>query len=534
MSVVNTGRVIYTTLQQVLVDTGSPTGTTKTNDPNDPDYIPPFVDDTLCPPPTTPVTPINQLQISIVNQTGQSLGWNSLLIGPLSGQSAGASYYNNVNFTILPNTTFNCPVVDQVDDSSYISFGVVGLSKQIRTAVSVAYQPSDNTSPSVVASFNIVSAQAVNQSFNDPRVANSDLTNMLVITLTENPVPPPTIPPAPVMTAGTAQSIQLPVNSATLNGTMSSQDPNTAAVWTQVSGPSAATIVTPTSVQTNVTGLVQGTYVFKITGSDSYGQSGSAQTQVVVNPAAVVTTGLVNILVDPSMPDTTYQITQITLYNMINTQAAPITLLTIPLTNASGVTLTTPLKGTYRMVVAIAGAVADGMSLSAQWGGGTSSPSSVSFNLPIAGNYSIDNVVVDAGSNGVLVNFSSQVASNPTLTILYAHMTTAGTTTTNTNQLPNDLIVTQNGNITVATFSDSGMTTPANFTGNISYTVTDTNNLNSTTVTTTSIQPVAAQESVVVATLQRYQHYDYSQSTPLVQDDSYTYALVAGQGYLII
>lgn len=531
MSAVNTGRVIYATLQQVLVDTGTPTGTTKANDPNDPDYIPPFTDTTMCPPPVTPVTPVNVAQINIVNKTSQSIGLSSLLIGPLYGQSTSIAYYSNANFAILPGATTVCPAVNQLDDSSYISFTVVGLSKKIRTLMDIQYQPSDETSPSDVDDLDIVEQQVVNEHFATPRVNNSDGTNIFTITFTEDPLPPPNIPNPPVVTAGANQAIQLPTSTAMLNGTLSTQDSTTSIVWTQVSGPNTATINTPFGVQTAVSGLVQGIYVFKITATDSYNQSGSAQTTVVVNPAAVNPNGLVNILVDPAMPDTSYQITQITLYDMINTTNAPITLLTSVLTKASGVTVVNPLKGTYRMVVTIAGAVANARSLSVQWAAGSNS---ITFDLPTAGSYAIDNVVVDAGVNGVLVNFSSQVATDPSFTVLYAHMTIASPTTTNQNQLPNDLYVSQNGNVTIAWFSDSGMTTPAAFTGNASFTTTDTNNLTSVVTTVTNPEAVSSQTSIIVATLQRLQHYDYSQSTPLVQDDSYTYALVAGQGYLII
>ncbi|WP_394801695.1 PKD domain-containing protein, partial [Rhodoflexus caldus] len=91
----------------------------------------------------------------------------------------------------------------------------------------------------------------------------------------------------PVVSAGTAQSITLPTNSATLTGSASDPDGSIASVrWTQVSGPNTAAIATPANVQTSVSGLVQGTYVFRLTATDNAGATASADVNVTVNAAA--------------------------------------------------------------------------------------------------------------------------------------------------------------------------------------------------------------------------------------------------------
>ncbi|WP_250633018.1 gliding motility-associated C-terminal domain-containing protein, partial [Rhodoflexus caldus] len=90
----------------------------------------------------------------------------------------------------------------------------------------------------------------------------------------------------PVVSAGTAQSITLPTNSATLTGSASDPDGSIASVrWTQVSGPNTAAITTPANVQTLVSGLVQGTYVFRLTATDNAGATASADVSVTVNAA---------------------------------------------------------------------------------------------------------------------------------------------------------------------------------------------------------------------------------------------------------
>lgn len=86
---------------------------------------------------------------------------------------------------------------------------------------------------------------------------------------------------APVANAGTNQTITLPTNSVTLDGTGSTGTYSSEA-WTQVSGPNSASFGTPTAITTTATGLIAGVYVFQL--SLNSGASTST-TQVTVNPA---------------------------------------------------------------------------------------------------------------------------------------------------------------------------------------------------------------------------------------------------------
>jgi len=91
----------------------------------------------------------------------------------------------------------------------------------------------------------------------------------------------------PSVTAGTTQTITLPTNSVTLAG--SGTETNGTIVsyaWTQLSGPSTATIASSNQSSTSVTGLIQGTYRFQLTVTDALGVTANATVQVVVNPAA--------------------------------------------------------------------------------------------------------------------------------------------------------------------------------------------------------------------------------------------------------
>jgi poly(3-hydroxybutyrate) depolymerase len=91
---------------------------------------------------------------------------------------------------------------------------------------------------------------------------------------------------APVAKAGADANITLPTSTYTLNGSGSSDQDGTikSYLWTKVSGP-AVTIVNAAGVSTGLTGLVQGTYVFKLKVTDDKGATGEDQVTILVNAA---------------------------------------------------------------------------------------------------------------------------------------------------------------------------------------------------------------------------------------------------------
>ncbi|HVU54461.1 MAG TPA: T9SS type A sorting domain-containing protein [Puia sp.] len=108
----------------------------------------------------------------------------------------------------------------------------------------------------------------------------------------------------PTVSAGTNQTITLPAasgtsaaatsTSTTLTGSASTSGSIASYQWTQVSGPNTATFGNAKAASSSVAGLIQGTYVFKLTATDNVGQSASAQVTVTVNAAAVTTVFTVN------------------------------------------------------------------------------------------------------------------------------------------------------------------------------------------------------------------------------------------------
>ncbi|MFN7916658.1 MAG: Ig-like domain-containing protein [Vicinamibacterales bacterium] len=107
-------------------------------------------------------------------------------------------------------------------------------------------------------------------------------------TVTVNPIV--VVNQAPTVTAGADQTITLP-NAATLTGSVSDDGlPSGATVtsqWSAQSGPGTVTFASSTSAQTTATFSVAGTYVLRLTASDTL-LSAFAETTVTVNPAPPV------------------------------------------------------------------------------------------------------------------------------------------------------------------------------------------------------------------------------------------------------
>jgi hypothetical protein len=90
---------------------------------------------------------------------------------------------------------------------------------------------------------------------------------------------------APVANAGVDKTISLPSNSVSLTGTATDSDGTvTAYEWTKVSG-GAATLTNAQTSTVSLTGLAEGTYVFRMTAKDNLGASGTDDVTVTVNGA---------------------------------------------------------------------------------------------------------------------------------------------------------------------------------------------------------------------------------------------------------
>jgi hypothetical protein len=94
---------------------------------------------------------------------------------------------------------------------------------------------------------------------------------------------------APVVEAGPDQTINLPTNTATLDGTATDDGlPNNTLTisWTKVSGPGTVTFTSPSSVSTQATFSTFGAYVLQLSANDSQISSTSNVT-ITVNPQPI-------------------------------------------------------------------------------------------------------------------------------------------------------------------------------------------------------------------------------------------------------
>jgi hypothetical protein len=113
----------------------------------------------------------------------------------------------------------------------------------------------------------------------------TDITNNVntdTIKIIVNAAPPP---PAPIANGGPNQTITLPTNSVTLNGSASTaKDTIVAYQWTILTG-NGGTLTAPDSVTTTLTGLTTGAYTIQLQVTDDRSQVGVDTIQITVNPA---------------------------------------------------------------------------------------------------------------------------------------------------------------------------------------------------------------------------------------------------------
>lgn len=94
--------------------------------------------------------------------------------------------------------------------------------------------------------------------------------------------PPPAQPP--VVSAGPNQTITLPTNTVTLNGSATSSHGPVSFAWSEVSGPAVVTFSSPNSAVTQASFTVAGSYVLQLSANDTKFVV-TATTAVIVNPA---------------------------------------------------------------------------------------------------------------------------------------------------------------------------------------------------------------------------------------------------------
>jgi gliding motility-associated-like protein len=100
-------------------------------------------------------------------------------------------------------------------------------------------------------------------------------------------VQPQAVNQPPIVSAGSNKTLFLPTNSVVIIGSATDADGSIASLlWTQVSG-GVATLLNENTTIVTVSDLVEGTYVFRLTGTDDSGASSFSEVTVTVNAATV-------------------------------------------------------------------------------------------------------------------------------------------------------------------------------------------------------------------------------------------------------
>ena len=183
------------------------------------------------------------------------------------------------------------PMNDTVPNSAYFSYENLGGGAHC--CWNSMYDPNATNwtcAPATALGPNNAPSQAGTNQMGDYKAPSSIFqwmmkhgdTSLVGSTVTSAPAPAPT----PVANAGSDQAITLPTSSVTLTGAGAETGGTIKSyAWSQISGPSTATIASPSQAQTTVSALLAGTYVFQLKVTDANGAAATDQVNVVVNPA---------------------------------------------------------------------------------------------------------------------------------------------------------------------------------------------------------------------------------------------------------
>jgi gliding motility-associated-like protein len=208
--------------------------------------------------------------------------------------NSGATGLDNVTVVVNPLATNEPPIANAGSDKSInLPTNITTLSgsgSDVDGSVT-GYSWMKVSGPSITlgttnqASLSLSGLVAGSYTFRLEVVDNLGLkaTDDVVVT-----VLPATVNQSPVVSAGSDKVLTTPNSSAILNGSASDPDGSiTTLIWTQLSGPSPATLANAATTSLSVNDLVEGIYTFRLSATDDKGASSSDDVTVTINAATV-------------------------------------------------------------------------------------------------------------------------------------------------------------------------------------------------------------------------------------------------------
>lgn len=97
---------------------------------------------------------------------------------------------------------------------------------------------------------------------------------------------------SPNVNAGADQGITLPTSSITISGNATDADGTISSLsWTRISGPNTPTLTGTTTTTLGISGMIAGSYIYRLTATDNSGASNFDEVSITVNPASTLSAG---------------------------------------------------------------------------------------------------------------------------------------------------------------------------------------------------------------------------------------------------
>ena len=244
-----------------------------------------------------------------VSGTGGTITSPAAASTTITGLTAGSYVFSlkvtdNQGATASDNVTVTVNAATQTGGTNQAPRASAGADQTITLPTnSVTFNGSGTDADGTIASYQWTKEVGPTVTITTPAAAQTTVTGMIAgsyrfrLTVTDNKGATGTdtvhvtvngaarINQSPIVNAGAAQTITLPVSAVTLTGTASDPDGTIASyLWTKVSGTGGA-ITSPSTVATTVTGLTAGAYVFNLKVTDNNGATANSSVNVTVNAA---------------------------------------------------------------------------------------------------------------------------------------------------------------------------------------------------------------------------------------------------------